>query len=55
MDPEAPSPLCIQTGNASNAEWHSYTPAQDTAVVLTTDLPGTGDTRFHVYSGNCGL
>ncbi|MCB0769300.1 MAG: VCBS repeat-containing protein [Flavobacteriales bacterium] len=52
--PEAPSPLCIQTGNASNAEWYSYTPVQDTSVVLTTDLPGSGDTRFHVFRGNCG-
>lgn len=52
--PEAPSPLCIQTGNASNAEWYSFTPLLDTAVVLTTDLPGSGDTRFHVFSGNCG-
>ncbi len=52
--PEAPTPICINTGVASAAEWYKYTPTQDTAVVLTTDLPGSGDTRFHVYSGNCG-
>jgi hypothetical protein len=52
--PEAPSPLCINTGIATAAEWYSYTPLLDTAVVLTTDLPGSGDTRFHVFTGSCG-
>ncbi|MBL7940654.1 MAG: VCBS repeat-containing protein [Flavobacteriales bacterium] len=52
--PEAPSPICIETGIATGAEWYKYTPTQDTTVRLTTDLPGSGDTRFHVYTGNCG-
>ena len=52
--PEAPSPVCINTGVATSAEWYRYTPSQDTAVTLTTDLPGSGDTRFHVYTGSCG-
>lgn len=52
--PEAPSPICIATGTATGAEWYKYTPAQDTTVRLTTDLVGSGDTRFHVYTGNCG-
>lgn len=52
--PEAPSPVCVATGVATGAEWYKYTPVQDTAVTLTTDLPGSGDTRFHVYTGSCG-
>ncbi len=52
--PEAPSPICIETGTATGAEWYKYTPVQDTTVRLTTDLVGSGDTRFHVYTGNCG-
>jgi len=52
--PEAPSPICIETGTATGAEWYKYTPTQDTTVRITTDLAGSGDTRFHVYSGNCG-
>ena len=52
--PEAPSPICIETGMATGAEWYKYTPVQDTTVRLTTDLVGSGDTRFHVYTGNCG-
>ena len=52
--PEAPTPICIATGTATGAEWYRYNPALDTTVTLTTDLPGSGDTRFHVYTGNCG-
>ncbi|MBL7953378.1 MAG: VCBS repeat-containing protein [Flavobacteriales bacterium] len=52
--PEAPSPICIATGVATAAEWYKYTPAQDTAITITTDL-GTGtDTRIQIYTGSCG-
>ncbi|MBK6550106.1 MAG: VCBS repeat-containing protein [Flavobacteriales bacterium] len=52
--PEAPSPLCVNTGVATGAEWYSFTPAQDTAILLTTDIEGLPDTRFHVFTGACG-
>ena len=37
-------------------EWYQYTPSGDVYVTVTTDLAQNsgGDTRFHVYTGNCG-
>jgi hypothetical protein len=52
--PEAPSPVCINTGTATNAEWYRFTVVEDTTVRITTDLGSNTDTRFHVYQGNCG-
>lgn len=47
---------CSGTGNATAAEWFTYTPTNNYTVTITTDLPiNTGqDTRFHVYTGSCG-
>lgn len=52
--PEAPTPICIATGTATAAEWYRFTLPQDTTVMISTDLGSGVDTRFHVYSGNCG-
>lgn len=52
--PEAPTPICINTGTATSAEWYRFTVAEDTTVRITTDLGSNVDTRFHVYQGNCG-
>ncbi len=54
---EIPAPVCIPLApSAAHGEWYSYTPPQDTAVTISTDLAANagGDTRFHVYSGTCG-
>lgn len=52
--PEAPTPICINTGTATSAEWYRFSVAEDTTVRITTDLGSNVDTRFHVYQGNCG-
>ena len=49
-------PICIvQSNSATAANWYRYTPAQDFAITISTDLPQNEgrDTRFHVYTGNC--
>lgn len=53
----APTSICAGTGTATFGEWYTYTPSQSYTVTVTTDLViNTGkDTRFHVYTGNCGL
>lgn len=54
---EVPSPICAANGTGATAgEWYSYTPTQDYYVTITTDLAQNsgGDTRFHVYTGDCG-
>jgi len=52
--PEATTPICIATGVASAAEWYKYTPTQDTAITITTDLGSGTDTRIQIYTGACG-
>lgn len=55
--PEIPVPICAPNGvGATHTEWYTYTPAQDYSLTVTTDLPQNAgkDTRFHIYSGNCG-
>jgi hypothetical protein len=44
------------SGNGTAAEWYSYTPTQNYATTVTTDLPINicKDTRFNVYTGTCG-
>ncbi|TGD56725.1 FG-GAP-like repeat-containing protein [Flavobacterium humi] len=56
IDGSPPPTLCAGTGNATMGEWYTYTPSQNYTVTVTTDLViNTGkDTRFHVYTGNCG-
>ncbi|MBQ0768493.1 MAG: VCBS repeat-containing protein [Bizionia sp.] len=48
--------MCTGGQNATNAEWFTYTPSNNYAVTVTTDLTinAGGDTRFHVYTGTCG-
>ena len=55
--PEIPVPLCgTNDVGALHTEWYTYTPDQDHSLTITTDLEQNagGDTRFNVYSGNCG-
>ena len=55
---QIPIPICTFTGTGATAgEWYSYTPTADHGVTITTDLAQNtnDDTRFHVYSGTCGL
>lgn len=42
-------------GPASHSVWYSYEAANDTFLLITTDVAGEPqvDTRFHVYSGTC--
>jgi len=60
IDGTAPTTICTTstTDVAGNGEWYIYTaPAgDDVFVTVSSDLPvnAGGDTRFHVYSGNCG-
>ncbi|MBL7983429.1 MAG: RNA-binding protein, partial [Flavobacteriales bacterium] len=55
---EVPEPLCANTGtqNMDGGEWYTYTPSEDVALTITTELAVNNgrDTRFHVYSGTCG-
>ena len=51
------NPFCSNTGNATAAEWYTYTPTQNYNLTVTTDITENTprvDTRFHVYTGNCG-
>ena len=55
--PEIPVPLCgTNDVGALHTEWYSFTPDQDYSLTVTTDLPQNAgrDTRFNIYSGNCG-
>lgn len=55
--PEIPVPICANTGpGALHTEWFLYTPADDYTLTVNTDLPQNagGDTRLHIYTGNCG-
>jgi hypothetical protein len=54
---EVPSPICAGNGtNASGGEWYSFVTDEDAQITVSTDLAinDGGDTRFHVYSGECG-
>ena len=54
---QIPQPICATNGNgATGGMWYSYTSAIDQSITVSTDLPQNDgiDTRFHVYSGNCG-
>jgi hypothetical protein len=53
---QAPFPICDGSGvNATMGEWYTYTPSQDTALTVSTDLPVNAgrDTRVHIYSDGC--
>lgn len=53
---EFPPSDCTQNDVlATNGEWYIYTPTQDYNVTISTDLVENtgGDTRFHVYTGDC--
>ena len=53
---QAPEPICIGDQVAAKGNWFSYTPTVDQSLSISTDLPENAgiDTRFHVYTGNCG-
>ena len=53
---QMPPEFCV--GSATNVtvgEWYRYIPSEDAFMTITTDLPQNsgGDTRVHIYSGNC--
>jgi hypothetical protein len=53
---QVPNPICADNGTGATAgEWYVYTPTQDRATTITTDIAVNtgGDTRFHVYTGTC--
>lgn len=57
FDGTAPTLICADNGVGQTAgEWYKYTPSQNYTVDLSTDLAQNAgdDTRFHVYTGNCG-
>ncbi len=52
-----PPEFCVGSGtNVTAGEWFRYTPSEDTFFTVTTELPQNsgGDTRVHIYSGECG-
>jgi hypothetical protein len=54
---EIPLPVCSSGGEGATAGmWYVYTPSETLFLLVTTDLPGTGniDTRVQVYIGECG-
>ena len=58
---EFPTPICAANGAITNGspagEWYVYTPTQNYNLTVTTDIAENTpriDTRFHVYTGNCG-
>ena len=55
---DIPTPVCASNGtnNVTAGEWFRYIPAENTFVTVTTDLgPNAGgDTRLHIYTGDCG-
>lgn len=58
IDGTQPStPVCGGSGAATLAEWFAYTPTSNYTVTVTSDLAinACKDTRFHVYSGTCGV
>lgn len=57
LDGAVPVPDCLnQSGTVTAGEWFTYTPDADTLLIITSDVAqSTGvDTRFHVYTGDCG-
>jgi len=54
---EVPFPICASNGDgADNGMWYKYQPTDTFNLIITTSLPSNegGDTRFHVYTGDCG-
>ncbi|WP_338732339.1 FG-GAP-like repeat-containing protein [Mangrovimonas cancribranchiae] len=55
---EIPAPICASNGSSgtSGGYWYIFQPSVSTTYTLTTDLSvnSGGDTRMHVYTGNCG-
>lgn len=58
---QVPTPVCAPNGPNTSAnaagEWFVYTPFQNYTVTISTSISQNSplvDTRFHVYSGNCG-
>ena len=54
---DVPSPICTTNGGVATAgEWFAYTPTQNYAVTVTSDLAinACKDTRLHIYTGTCG-
>lgn len=53
---EVPFPICASNGEgADNGMWYVYNPSDTFNLVITTSLPQNegGDTRFHIYTGDC--
>ncbi len=51
-------PICAPNGNVPNspkASWYKFIPTENQTIRITTDLPANtnGDTRFHMYTGDC--
>lgn len=47
----------IPSANIPAGEWYAYTPSQNFAVNITSDITVNNpikDTRVHIYTGNCG-
>lgn len=60
--PDVPNPICALNGVINNSnpsgEWYTYTPNQDRNITITSDIIENSprvDTRFHVYTGSCGV
>lgn len=54
---EVPTPTCVtSTALASYGSWYAHTPLEAGGLFISSDLAANsgGDTRVHVYSGECG-
>jgi len=52
----APQQLCLASNTiGDNGAWYTYQPTDTFTVTITTELPQNfgGDTRIHVYTGQC--
>ncbi len=56
IDGNPPTSICISGATTqSHGEWYSYTPTINTNLTISSDLSQNvgGDTRFHLYQGDC--
>ena len=56
---QVPSPICAANGaGATTGEWYIYIPTQNYTTTISSNIPQNNpkvDTRFHVYTGTCGV
>lgn len=52
---EQPPEFCEgEQSGADSFEWYQFTPAEDMALTVSSNLDPLTDTRVHIFSGTCG-